>query len=122
MIQPIKHATPRMKAAFKEIELLAEERLISTVPDCLKSDLGQYFDLDGYEKELTKAVDIYSCYITAKQEISAGNELEFGDAYRQLEQTVHHLRKDYKELDQIHTLFSDGFGKSVDKLLGGRLF
>lgn len=121
LISPIKNATPAMQHAYQEIEHMAEQAIINTLPDELQA-LESYFHLDGYEGELCKACDRYATYIKCVQETAAGNHIEFGNALVKTKKMVDELIIKYPEMKSIHDYFSEALDKPVDCLVGGSLF
>ena len=81
---PIKYHSPEIQGAYKQVEKLACERLLSTLPDELR---GAYEPLLGGEAEerlhdIVKAADKLSAYIKCIEERRAGND-EFLSAEKQ---------------------------------------
>jgi len=83
MPTPIKYDNPEIKAAYKAVESVAEQKLLSMLPDDLR---GEYEDIitipDPEIHALVKAADKLSAYLKCEEEIKAGN-LEFKKAKEQ---------------------------------------
>jgi len=83
MPTPIKYDNPEIKAAYKAVESVAEQKLLSMLPDDLR---GEYEDIltipDPEIHALVKAADKLSAYLKCVEELKAGN-LEFKKAKEQ---------------------------------------
>ncbi len=80
---PIKYHSPEIMAAYKEVEKLAAEKLMDTLPSELRSAFSGYmYEDDAEVKELVKAADKLSAYIKCIEERKAGNN-EFLSAEKQ---------------------------------------
>ncbi len=80
---PVKYDNPKIKAAYKELETVAERKLLSMLPDDLREDYEPLFGTQRDKKtaELLKAADKLSAVIKCMQEEKAGNG-EFEQAKR----------------------------------------
>ena len=77
MPTPIKYFSPEIMTAYKKVESLASQKLVSTLPAELR---GAYEPLlspaDGESQRLIKAADALAAYAKCLEELKAGN-LEF---------------------------------------------
>lgn len=71
---PIKYFNPQIKTAYREIEGVARERLVSMVPEEMR---GSYRDLffppDDEAWALVRAADKISAYLKCLEELKVGN-------------------------------------------------
>ncbi|MEM1485105.1 5'-deoxynucleotidase [Oscillospiraceae bacterium PP1C4] len=74
MPTPIKYYNPKIKETYKEIESIASERLLSTLPDELAASYRPCFmEEDAKILQLVKAADKLSALIKCIEEIRMGN-------------------------------------------------
>jgi len=113
---PVKHHNPRILANFREIEDLAAERLLSTVPGELRESYQPFLnrkppnpDLD----KLLKAADLLDAYLKCVNEMSTGNR-EFSTARRQTEEKLRKL--DLPEVEWFLAHLAHGFERTIDEL------
>lgn len=112
---PVKHHNPKILSNFREIEHLAAERLISMVPNELKT-VYQPLILETELEELrcwVKAADLMDAYLKCVSEESAGNR-EFAMAKKQIQKTIEELNM--PEVDYFLTHFVPSFEKTLDEL------
>ncbi len=81
---PIKYHSSEINKAYKEMEELACEKILSTLPEELQGSFRPVFNGDISEKyrDLVKAADKLSAYIKCIEERRAGND-EFISAEKQ---------------------------------------
>ena len=82
---PIKYYNPEIRKAYKEIEQVANDKLISMLPEELRPDYKEVIEVDSksYEGILVKAADKISAYIKCIEEMRSGNK-EFAKAEKSL--------------------------------------
>jgi 5'-deoxynucleotidase len=117
IVTPVKKANPTLEAEFRKLEKAAETQLIDSLPEELRTDIGSYFELSGYEHKLFKACDTYAAWIKCKLEIAAGNSGEFLQAFDTLNATLDGLKGECPEIETLDTLFGAKIGESVDQLM-----
>lgn len=113
---PIKYYNPEIREAFKEIENIASEKLISMLPEELHPD---YRDIviqpeDTYEHTLVKAADKISAYVKCIEEMRSGNR-EFAKAECALKKEVE-MYFSYPEVEYFCQKFLPSFKKTLDEL------
>lgn len=85
---PIKYFNPEIKHAFGQIEILAEEKMLSMLPDELRE---QYRPVVQHENDpqyyLVKAADKICAYIKCIEEMKSGNK-EFEKAKLNIEKNL----------------------------------
>ena len=79
MPTPIKYYNSEMKAAYKKIEAVAEEQLVSMLPDDFKEEFKEIYNPEDEAVKYVKAADKISALIKCIEEIKMGN-MEFKDA------------------------------------------
>lgn len=90
---PIKYFNPQIKTAYKEIELVAKQRLYNMLPEALKPDYQSIFfeqEEDQSHWELVKAADKICAYLKCLEELKAGNQ-EFVKAEKSLRAVIANL-------------------------------
>lgn len=72
---PIKYFNPEIKTAYKDLEKGACERILSMLPESLKSEYEEYIlpDENTEEYKLVKYADRLSAYLKCVEEVKAGN-------------------------------------------------
>ncbi|TJY39717.1 5'-deoxynucleotidase [Cohnella pontilimi] len=113
---PVKHHNPRILANFREIEAIAADRLLSTVPGELREAYRPFLTGESGDAELrkyVKAADLLDAYLKCLSEMSAGNR-EFATARRQSEEKLRQL--DMPEVEWLLTRLAPGFEKTIDEL------
>ena len=88
MPTPIKYLNPSIQNAYKDVEAVAEEKLLNMLPQELREAYAPV--LTGVDPEvarLVKAADKLSAYIKCVEELKAGNT-EFREAAAQTRQAL----------------------------------
>ena len=73
MPTPIKYFNADIKSAYKNIESVAQERLLALLPDDLRGDFLPLFNPDSEVKKIIKAADKISALIKCAEECVCGN-------------------------------------------------
>lgn len=112
---PIKYHSKTIRDAYKQIESLACERLLETLPDSMR---GSYEELitgktQNRVKDLVKAADKLSAYIKCIEERKAGNN-EFYSAEVQTLTTLQEMHM--PEVDYFLEHFIPAFELNLDEL------
>lgn len=118
---PVKHHNPRILANFREIESLAADRLLATVPDELNNAYrplvtGQEDEADAGVMRYVKAADALDAYLKCVSEIAAGNR-EFATARRQTEEKLRSFAM--PEVEWLLERMTAGFEMTIDELSAG---
>ena len=113
---PIKYYNPKINVAYKEIESIACEKLLTMLPEPLKEDYEPLIipSEDSYEHILVKAADKISAYLKCIEEGKAGNK-EFAKAEKSLKKAVESYF-DYEEVKFFCENFVPPFKKTLDEL------
>jgi 5'-deoxynucleotidase len=111
---PIKYFNPNIKEAYKHIEQVASDKLLSMLPDELKSDYEPLlFQKDTLEHVFMKAADKICAYLKCLDELKAGN--------REFEKATLSIRKELDLLNQPEVnyfleKFAPSFSLTLDEL------
>jgi 5'-deoxynucleotidase len=113
---PIKYYNPEIREAYKQIEGIANEKLLKMLPEELREDYRALMmeDVTSYEYMLVKAADKISAYIKCVEELRSGNR-EFARAEQTLWGEINAYRK-YPEVAYFCDTFLDTFKKTLDEL------
>ena len=111
---PIKYYSGDIRTAYRQVEDVAAEKLLDTLPPQLR---GAYEPLlreeDREVRVLVKAADKLAAYIKCLEELGSGNN-EFRDAARE---TLEALRAmELEEADWFLEHFGEAFGLTLDAL------
>ena len=112
MPTPIKYYNPEIKDAYKKIEAVAENQLLSMLPDDFKSEIALAYQMDEHTKRLVKAADKLSALIKCIEELNIGNK-EFLKAKKATEKSLKDLK--LKEVEIFMNDFLDSFYLSLDE-------
>ena len=114
MPTPIKYDNPDIQAAYKAVEAVAEQKLLSMLPEDLRPDFADVLTIcDPEIHALVKAADKLSAYLKCVEELKAGND-EFKKAR---EQTYAALRENpTPALGYFMEHFLSGFELTLDEL------
>jgi 5'-deoxynucleotidase len=113
---PVKHHNPRILANFREIEAIAAERLLATVPPELQTVYKPLLYGPKDRPELArylKAADQLDAYLKCVSEMSAGNR-EYAVARRQTEARLRALNM--PEVEWFLEHLAPALEKTIDEL------
>ena len=113
---PIKYYNPEIRLAYGEIERVANDKLLSMLPDELRDDYRPLIEQDAsnYERRLVKAADKLSAYVKCVEELKSGNR-EFAKAEATLRGEVEKYYC-YDEVRYFCETFLHTFRKTLDEL------
>ena len=97
MPTPVKYDNANIKKAYKDIENVASEKLITMLPDDLKEDYREILFYDEDYKKIIKAADKISAIIKCEEELKMGN-LEFKKARETCMQSLEKLNCEEAEI------------------------
>ena len=117
---PVKYYNKELKTAYKQVEAIADDKLLEKLPDDLKPSFEQVFKADDSEDErymrrLVKAADKLSALIKCMAETSAGNN-EFRTAKESTEKSVRSLYMELPEVLDFVNEFLSSYGNTLDEL------
>ena len=111
---PIKYYNHAIRDSYKAIESVAQDKLLSMLPEEMQSDFEPVLkEADEEVVELVKAADKLSAYIKCVEEQKAGNT-EFDSAAEQTMQALHDM--DRPELEWFLEQCLPAFFKNLDQL------
>ena len=111
---PIKYHSPKIMAAYKQVEQIANDKLLGTLPPELRDAFSGYMSEDDPEiKDIVKAADKLSAYIKCIEERKAGNN-EFLSAEKQTRAKLD--ESDMPELKYFLENFIPAFELNLDEL------
>ena len=114
MPTPIKYYNPEIRAAYKQVERVAAQRLVQMLPEQLQPFYEPVLMESGKEIELiVKAADKLSAYIKCIEEQKAGN-LEFESAAKQTMDAMRAMER--PELDWFLVECLPAFTRNLDEL------
>lgn len=114
MPTPIKYYNPEISAAYRKVEAVAGEKLISMLPPELRADYAPVIHMeDESTHRLVKAADKLSAYIKCVEELKAGN-LEFKKAAEQTKRALEEMH--LPELDWFMANCMESFSMTLDEL------
>ncbi len=114
MPTPVKYYNPEIKNAYRQVEAVAQDKLLSMLPPELVPAYEPLVrESDGEVRRYVKAADKLSAYIKCVEELKAGNA-EFKKA---AEQTLAALEEmGMEELDWFMERFLPAFALTLDEL------
>ena len=112
---PVKYDNPAIKEAYKAVESVAADKLLSMLPAELQGEFAPYVreELDPQLLRVVKAADKLSAYLKCVEEVKAGNN-EFKQAARQTREALN--RMELPELDYFLKNFLPGFELTLDEM------
>ena len=113
MPTPIKYDNPAIRKAYKEVEAVAEEKLLHMLPEEFQPVYAPILRPDEETERLVKAADKLSAYIKCVEELKAGTN-EFRDAAAQTRAALEGYG--LPELDYFMETFLPSFSLTLDQL------
>ena len=114
MPTPIKYDNPAIQHAYKEVEAVAEKKLLHMLPQELQSVYAPILTpADPEIESLVKAADKLSAYIKCVEELKAGNT-EFREAAAQTRKALEGYG--LPEVAYFLDTFMDSFSLTLDEL------
>ena len=120
MPTPVKYYNPEIKEAYKEVEKIAEYKLLQKLPSDLRPAFEKIYKTDNtaedhYLRRLVKAADKISAYIKCIEEEKAGNT-EFKTAKASIGKSLDKLSEELPEVKDFVDEFLPSYGKTLDEL------
>ena len=114
MPTPVKYDNPAIQEAYRQVEAVANGKLVSMLPQELRDVYGEILDeYDPETRRLVKAADKLSAYIKCVEELKAGNA-EFREAAAQTRRALEEYG--LPEVDYFLDTFMDSFSLTLDEL------
>ena len=115
MPTPVKYKNPEIMSAYKQVERLAEEKLLRLLPEEMADAYKEVLSSTDHDiAELVKAADKLSAYIKCVEERNAGNE-EFKSAESQIKAILDNMK--LPEVAYFMAHFMPAFGMTLDELI-----
>lgn len=113
MPTPIKYYNTDIKNVYKQIESIAEDRLINLLPEDMRQDFVDVYNPDEKTSKFIKAADKISALIKCIEEKNSGNR-EFLSAEKSTLKAIKQLN--LPEADLFLDEFLDSFELTLDEL------
>ena len=114
MPTPIKYGNPAIQNAYKEVEAVAERKLLTMLPQELRGAYAPVLtEVDPEVERLVKAADKLSAYIKCVEELKAGNA-EFREAAAQTRKALEGFG--LPEVEYFLETFLESFSLTLDEL------
>ena len=114
MPTPIKYDNPAIRTAYKDVEAVAEHKLLNMLPEELRGVYAPILTVEDPEIEaLVKEADKLSAYIKCVEELKAGNN-EFREAAAQTRKALESYGM--PEVESFLETFMDSFSLTLDEL------
>ena len=111
---PIKYYNPEIKDAYKQVERVSGDRLLTMLPEELQASFSPLVhESDDTVHDIVKAADKLSAHIKCIEELKAGNQ-EFESAAKQTYEALEQMR--LPELDWFMEHCLPAFRKNLDEL------
>ena len=122
MPTPVKYYNRDIRDAYREVEHVAEKRLLEQLPEDIRGVYAEIFEGTGaeedkYMRRLVKAADKLSALIKCMEESGAGNG-EFRSAQISTEKSVQKMAEELPEVRVFLDEFLPPYGSTLDALLG----
>ncbi len=119
MPTPVKYYNRDIRAAYHEVENMANERLLSKLPEDLRPAYEEILrpgdEEDAYLLRLVKAADKLSALIKCIEERGAGNS-EFRTAEESTERILREMCEEMPEVRDFMEEFLPPYGNTLDEL------
>lgn len=113
MPTPIKYFSPEISSAYKTVEKVAEDRILSTLPGELYDDFAVLIRPTAEEKRLVKCADKLTAYIKCVEELAFGN-----GEFKKASESIYRELNSYgaKSVDYFLETFVEAYKLSLDEL------
>ena len=114
MPTPVKYQTDELRRSYKDVERMANERLLSMLPEGLRPAYAPYLSVPAdEERQILKAEDSISAYLKCLEEKRAGNR-EFDAAGESIKAALKQI--ELPEVQDFIREFVPSFELSLDEL------
>ena len=113
MPTPIKYFSPEMRDAYKSVESVARETILSTLPEEFRGEYDGIINATPEEYRLVKYADKLTAYIKCVEETANGNS-EFKKAAKSIEKELRAYKS--KSVDYFLDTFVPSFALTLDDL------
>jgi len=115
MPTPIKYYAPDIKKAYKDVENVAIEKLLSELPDEMREHYKNIMHVENNdydERRIVKAADKISALIKCLEEINMGNH-DFDSAKNTLYEAINKMNMEEVDFFMMH--FLPAYSKTLDE-------
>ena len=121
MPTPVKYYNSELKDAYKDVEKIAEYKLLNELPSDLREVYESVFkprddEDERYMRRLVKAADKLSALIKCIEEEKSGNT-EFKTAKKTLDRSIDSMMDELPEVRDFVHEFLPPYGNTLDELL-----
>ena len=114
MPTPVKYQTDELRKSYKDVERMANERLLTMLPEGMRPAYAPYLSTpQDYDRQILKAADSISAYLKCLEEKRAGNR-EFDAAGESIKAGLDQI--DLPEVQDFIRNFIPSFELSLDEL------
>ena len=114
MPTPVKYQTDELRKSYKDVERMANDRLLAMLPDGMRTAYEPYLSVpEDYDRQILKAADSISAYLKCLEEKRAGNR-EFDAAGESIKHGLAQI--DLPEVQDFIREFIPSFELSLDEL------
>ncbi len=113
---PVKYFNPKVKTAYNEVEVVANQKILDMLPEDLKPDYESILfaqNDEGDHWQLVKAADKICAYLKCVEEMKAGNQ-EFAKAEKSIKADLDKF--DLPEVIYFMQNFVPSFSLTLDEL------
>ena len=113
---PVKYYNPAIANEYKKIELAAEKKLVSMLPEEFQQDFAPFLLSDSInleDKAMVKQADSLCAYLKCLEELSSGNH-EYEQAKGRLEKTLQ--ERETPEMRYFLDVFAPSFELTLDEI------
>lgn len=121
MPTPVKYYNSELQEAYKDVEKIAEYKLLNELPQDIRATYEDIFkanddENEQYMRRLVKAADKISALIKCIEEEKSGNS-EFHTAYKTIHASVETMMDEMPEVKDFVHEFLPPYGNTLDELL-----
>ena len=121
MPTPVKYYNSEIQEAYKDVEKIAEYKLLNELPQDIRAAYESIFkagddESEQYMRRLVKAADKISALIKCIEEEKSGNS-EFHTAYKTIHASVETMMDEMPEVKDFIHEFLPPYGNTLDELL-----
>jgi 5'-deoxynucleotidase len=115
VVAPVKKYSPVIERAFAQLEAIAEEQILDTLPASLKGGYARAFDREREAvRNYVHAADKLDALCKCKQELRRGNQ-DFAIAHDQIAQACRKYAETMPAVGYFMDVFLPAFERSVDE-------
>lgn len=121
MPTPVKYYNTEIQEAYKDVERIAEFKLLNELPPDIREEYERIFkasdtEEEAYMRRLVKAADKLSAFIKCIEEEKSGNT-EFATAKKSTKASIDKMMDEMPEVRDFMYEFMPPYGNTLDELL-----